>query len=105
MWDETKSKFYKAGKPIAKCKDKECDGVLWAAKPAAAALVRQEIPNAPTAPDGTLGDLFTVYDVCFGHAVKVAEQAQKKYALGFTAEGVAAVAATLLIAAQKKGLV
>jgi len=107
MWDNRLKKTNPKA-PDFKCKDKSCEGVIWPPKNRGPQRVeipaRQEVPNEPES-EATLGDLFTVYDVCMGHAIKVAAQCKAKHDLGFTAEGVAAIAATLVIAAQKKGLV
>jgi hypothetical protein len=112
MWDETKSKFYKAGKPIAKCKDKACSGVLWAPKntgaaqaaPVAAApaerpvwLDEQEEAEANGAPN--VGRWFAHYDKCFLHAVGLATRVEKTGVV-VTLEGVSAIAATLFIATK-----
>lgn len=111
MWDETKSKFFKEGKPIAKCKDKACTGVLWAVKngappapvPVAAApearpvwLDKEEEQEAG-APN--VGRWSAHYDKCFLHAVGLATRVEKTGVV-ITLEGVSAIAATLFIATK-----
>jgi hypothetical protein len=113
MWDETKSKYYKAGKPIAKCKDKACTGVLWAPRnggaPAAAPVAPAPAAERPVWLDeqeeaeANGANAFTKavahYDKCFRHAAGLATQAEKAGVV-VTLEGVSAIAATLFIATK-----
>lgn len=107
MWDETKSKFYKPGKPVAKCKNKECSGVLWAPK-VAAPNAPQGFTGGPHIPDldepqedaaPNVGRWFAHYDKCFLHAVGLASRVEKTGVV-VTLEGVSAIAATLFIATK-----
>lgn len=57
-WDETKSKYYKPGEsPIAKCKDKNCGGKVYAEKGQGAAPAAKQEPK-PIVP---LADLTAEY--------------------------------------------
>lgn len=111
--------------PDFKCKDKSCDGVIWPPRngqPArggtsvsaekAAYSAGPHIPaldgatvqpykpvTLPAAP--TLDTLFNTYAACYGHAAHLCKTEFKQDA---SDSAVAAMAAALLIAAQKAGL-
>ena len=102
-------------RPDYKCRDRACDGAIWRPKngqpaPRAAAPAQtkqaysaggplpyeQEETGAPPIP--ALDGLFTLYDVCFEHAFSLAN---RRLANDASHEGIAAMAATLFIAARK----
>lgn len=71
-WDERKSQFYKPGKPIYKCRDKACGGVIWA--DAVNAPAAPSVPTAAPAPiRQTYGDntpLLAIYETAFKRLVE-----------------------------------
>lgn len=105
-------------RPDWKCKDKNCDGVRWREKGAAApraaapaAPAKQGYSSGPYIPEiddehpalphEKLDTIFNAYNLCFEQARKVAAEAFGKDVADDT---VAAMSATLLIAAQKAGV-
>jgi hypothetical protein len=58
----------------------------------------------PITVDPRLSKLFTVYDNCLDHALAVAKEKMDASDVGSSPEAVAAMAATLFIAAKEKGL-
>jgi hypothetical protein len=116
MFDETKSKFWNGGKtkdgkpkPMWKCKDKaSCDGVVWGNAPAAPARASDPEPEVNgAAGKEKLAAMFRLYDQCVGHAVTISnriavkQSTEKMPALNLD---VAAMAATLYIQANMKGI-
>lgn len=128
MWDETQSQYWGDGKtktgkskPIAKCKDRNCDGVQWpprngglsvaqaaaiAAPRSAPASARQEFNHPPAGSMPFDGDtekldrLFQLHDVCLDHAIRQSHKlAEAK--IGDSPEAVSARAAALMIQASK----
>lgn len=56
VWDERKSKYYKAGKsPLFKCQDKDCSGRLWEDASAAAAPASSPATNGQSAHSAPAG--------------------------------------------------
>ena len=105
-------------RPDWKCKDKACDGVIWrekgaaAPKPAAPAAPAKAAYSAgphipaiddehPALPHEKLDHIFTVYKTCFKEAHTIARAA---FGDDVADDTVAAMGATLLIAAQKAGV-
>lgn len=131
MWNNIETKR-NPKQPDFKCKDKQCEGVIWpprgqgngAAAPARAAAPAQQkqgfeyqrIPiidgpepqetGAPpmTATIANMDKLFALYGVCLSEAI---QQAQKLDAsnIGSSPETVTSMAATLFIAATRGGAV
>lgn len=106
-------------RPDWKCKDKNCDGVVWRPKegaapkaaPAPAKAAYSAGPHIPAIDDGSdalplekLDHLFRVYGVIEDHVLKTSVPKFTKADVGTTPESVAAQIATLLIAAQKAGV-
>ncbi len=133
-YDERTSKFWNGGlttngkkKPVAKCKDKNCGGVIWPPKEAeiqrgkrldepkptpraVAPRMPAKAADEPPPPDdqdapvtSPLAARFAVYDQCFAHALGVAARAEDRLAkMGHVAPlDVAAIAATLWIQVTK----
>lgn len=108
--------------PDFKCKDKSCDGVIWpprngqparggtsvsaeksayASGPHIPAIDGPTTPQTASTPGPTLDTLFNTYAVCYGHA---AHLCKTEFGKDASDSAVAAMAAALLIAAQKAGL-
>lgn len=114
-WDNRETKRNPKA-PDYKCRDKNCEGVVWPPKPgaaprAAAPTAKQgySVGAVPGLDDGSealphekLDQMFRVYDVCFAHAHALAERTMKQDA---SHEGISAMASTLFIQASHAGLV
>lgn len=115
MWDETKSKFYDPtkNKPVAKCKDKQCDGVIWPprngaapARPAAPApaTANAKAPHSSGGPPpwetDAMDAICTSYTVAYKHAASLA---RAEFGNDTSDTAVAAMAATIFIQAAQKG--
>ena len=113
MWDETTSKYFKPGKPIAKCKDKGvCDGVVFAPKQNGGAAARQPVSHPPA---GTMpfdeprsstswDEIKRRYAECFAFVTDKVTPVMVKSDIGIDPSTVAAMVAVLFIERQKKGV-
>lgn len=123
MWDNRKTKL-NPKQPDFKCKDKQCDGVIWPPRDGASRMPQPSVKPVATSGKepyslggplpyetesqvrssaqphlgGQLDTLFTVYDVCLEHAYA---KATGLFGKDVTDEAVAAMAATLFIQAAK----
>ncbi|MGN6206015.1 hypothetical protein [Humibacter sp.] len=116
MWDNRETKKNPKA-PDYKCRDKACDGVIWppkgnaaprAAAPAPVKAAYSSGPHIPAIddehpalPHEKLDTIFATYHICFRQAHKEASEVFGKDVADGT---VAAMSATLLIAAQKAGV-
>lgn len=124
MWDNRETKKNPKA-PDFKCRDKQCEGVIWPPKNLPAAGPRMPQPSAkpvatqgkepyssgpalpyetesetgapPTDIVGKLDQIFAAYSACFAFAYRLAHD---KMGADATHEGIAAMAATTFIAAK-----
>ncbi len=122
MWNNIATKR-NPKQPDFKCKDKQCDGVIWPERNGLSAAPRT-MPQPDTRPVATSGkepyssgpripaidgpvdveklsNLFNVYDACLGHVLSSVVPKLEKAQIGSSPESVGAMTATLLIQAAK----
>jgi hypothetical protein len=121
LWDNRETKKNPKA-PDYKCRDRNCDGVIWPPKngtpqpksppvatsgkapyssgPAIKGL--DDAPVAHVADIPTLDRIFAVYSVCMDHVLAVEVPKLNHAQIGASPESVAAMAATLLIQANKR---
>ena len=127
MWDNRLTKK-NPKQPDYKCRDKACDGVIWPpregnGKPAtvakSAAVKAEPMELGPRIAgmdddedtdmellqsNARLKAIFTLHSVCFARAELLAAEANTKYGIPPTLEGVSALTAQLFIAADRRGV-
>jgi hypothetical protein len=125
LWDNRETKR-NPKQPDFKCRDKQCDGVIWPPRDAAPRTMPQpssppvatsgkapyssgpaikgldDAPVATVTDIPTLDRLFAVYSVCLDHVLAVEVPKLTRAQIGASPESVAAMAATLLIQASKR---
>lgn len=118
LWDNRLTKRNPKA-PDYKCRDATCDGCIWppkGARPAAAPAqqAKQAYTAGPAIPAidaehpeqawERLDKLFSVHDLCLDHAISVSAKKLDASDVGSSPESIAAIAATLFIAAKDKGI-
>jgi hypothetical protein len=107
MWDNRETKKNPKA-PDYKCRDRNCDGVIWPPKtPKAATPPKQAFSAGPRIPemDGAspmdkLDRLFALYGVCLSEAIQQAKKLDEAD-VGSTPESLASMCHTLFIAASR----
>lgn len=120
MWNNIATKR-NPKQPDFKCKDKQCDGVIWPPRDGTPSRSMPQPEVKPVATSGKgpyesgpripsidgpvdvekLSNLFNVYDACLGHVLGSVVPKLEKAQIGASPEAVGSMTATLLIQAAK----